>query len=174
MLAERVRARCARSGPSDSQPVAIDTSTPSLLLTCKRVLQCGSVWVASEARTRAACVTSVLCTRVLVWKAQGSECERGGGEAEAGKPVRDNSKSGNREIGKSGNRETASRAYDFLREAWCSCDAAAAECQDCPLPSTRSPVLASCTRTAAIYKAVVVLSQEFTKTQKLVVGVESG
>ena len=30
------------------------------------------------------------------------------------------------------------------------------------------------TRTAAIYKAVVVLSQEFTKTQKLVVGVESG
>ena len=31
---------------------------------------------------RAACVSSVLCTRVLVCKAQGSECGRGsGGEA---------------------------------------------------------------------------------------------
>ena len=80
MLAERVRARCARSGPADSQPVAIDTSTPSLLLTCKRVLPCESMCVAGEARTRAACVTSVLCTRVLVCEVQSSERGRGGGE----------------------------------------------------------------------------------------------
>ena len=30
--------------------------------------------MAGEARTRGACVSSVLCTRVLVCKAQGSEC----------------------------------------------------------------------------------------------------
>ena len=46
--------------------------------------------MAGEARTRGACVTSVLCTRVLVCKAQGSECGRGSGEAEAwAKPVLD-------------------------------------------------------------------------------------
>ena len=33
---------------------------------------------------RAACVSSVLCTRVLVCKAQGSERRRGSGEAKAG------------------------------------------------------------------------------------------
>ena len=38
---------------------------------------------AGEARTRGACVSSVLCTRVLVCKAQGSERGRGSGEAEA-------------------------------------------------------------------------------------------
>ena len=121
--AVRVHARCVSGRPADDQPVASDIKHTSCFLTCKRGLQCESTCVAGEARTRAACVTSVLCTRVLVWKAQGCECERGGGEAEAGKPVRDiHSKAGNREIGKSGNRETASRAYDFLREAWCSCD----------------------------------------------------
>ena len=75
-----------------------------------------SMCMAGEARTRGACVTSVLCTRVLVCKAQGSECGRGSGEAEAvAKPgARHALKSGNREIGKSGNRETASRAYDFF------------------------------------------------------------
>ena len=83
MLAERVRARCARSGPADSQPVAIDTSTPSLLLTCKRVLPCESMCVAGEARTRAACVTSVLYTRVVVYRAQRGERGIGGGEDEA-------------------------------------------------------------------------------------------
>ena len=80
MLAERVRARCARSGPANSQPMAINTSTPSLLLTCKRVLQCESTCVGGEARTRAACVSSVLCTRVLVCRAQRGERGRGGGE----------------------------------------------------------------------------------------------
>ena len=39
--------------------------------------------MAGEARTRGACVSSVLCMRVLVCKAQGSECGRGSGEAEA-------------------------------------------------------------------------------------------
>ena len=60
------------------------------MLTCKRVLQCESTCVAGEARTRAACVTSVLCTRVVVCKAQRGERGRGGGEAEArAMPVRD-------------------------------------------------------------------------------------
>ena len=65
-----------------------DTSTPSLQ-TCKRVLQCESMRIAGEARTRAACVmsvlcTRVLCTRVLVCKAQRSERGRGSGEAKPG------------------------------------------------------------------------------------------
>ena len=107
--AVRVHARCVSGRPADDQPVASDVKH-----TCKRRLQCESTCVAGEARTRAACVTSVLCTRVLVWKAQGCECERGGGEAEAGKPVRDIleiGKSGNREIGKSGNRVARIRLF---------------------------------------------------------------
>ena len=83
MLAERVRARRAGSGLAGSQPMASDTSTPSLLLTCKRVLQCESTCVGGEACARAACVTSVLCTRVLVCEAQSGERGRGGGEDEA-------------------------------------------------------------------------------------------
>ena len=81
------------------------------MLTCKRVLQCESTCVAGEARTRAACVTSVLCTRVVVYRAQRGERGIGGGEDEAvAKPGahirnREIGKSGNREIGKSGNRE---------------------------------------------------------------------
>ena len=102
--AVRVHARCVSGRPADDQPVASDFKHTSCFLTCKRGLQCESTCVAGEARTRAACVTSVLRTRVLVWKAQGSECERGGGEAEAGKPVRDIL-----EIGKSGNREIGKR-----------------------------------------------------------------
>ena len=87
-----------------SPPMASDTSTPSLLLTCKRVLQCESMWVAGEARTRAACVTSVLCTRVVVYRAQRGERGRGGGEDEAvAKP------GAHIEIGKSGNREIGKR-----------------------------------------------------------------
>ena len=39
---------------------------------------------AGEARTHGACVTSVLCTRVLVCSAQGSERGRGSGEAKPG------------------------------------------------------------------------------------------
>ena len=39
---------------------------------------------AGEARTRGACVSSVLCTRVLVCKAQRSERGRGSGEAKPG------------------------------------------------------------------------------------------
>ena len=104
MLAARVRARHAGSGLAGSQPMASDTSTPSLLLTCKRVLQCESMWVAGEARTRAACVTSVLCTRVVVYRAQRGERGRGGGEDEAvAKP------GAHIEIGKSGNREIGKR-----------------------------------------------------------------
>ena len=91
--------------------MANDTSMPSLLLTCKRVLQCESTCVACEARTRAACVTSVLCLRMLVCKAQSGERGRGGGEAEAvAKPgahikSEDREHRENREQGdKSGNR----------------------------------------------------------------------
>jgi hypothetical protein len=40
--------------------------------------------MAGEARTRGACVSSVLCTRVLVCKAQRSERGRGSGEAKPG------------------------------------------------------------------------------------------
>ena len=40
--------------------------------------------MAGEARTHGACVTSVLCTRVLVCKAQSSERRRGSGEAKPG------------------------------------------------------------------------------------------
>ena len=81
---------------------------------------------ADKARTRGACVSSVLCTRVLVCKAQGSERGRGGGEAEASEArCATCLESGNREIGKSGNREIGkywSRGAPLV-------DAAAAECQ---------------------------------------------
>jgi len=123
MLAERVRGRCAGNRLADSQPMASDTSTPSLLLTCKRVLPCESTCVAGEARTRAACVTSVLCTRVLVCKAQGSERGRGGGggEAEASEArcatCLEIGKSGNRETGKSGNRVARIRLFYLRRGA---------------------------------------------------------
>ena len=50
------------------------------LLTCKRVLPRESMCMAGEARTRGSCVSSVLCTRVLVCKAQRSERGRGSGE----------------------------------------------------------------------------------------------
>ena len=77
------------------------------MLTCKRVLQCESTCVAGEARTRAACVTSVLCTRVVVYRAQRGERGIGGGEDEAvakpGAHIR------NRAVGKSGNREIGNR-----------------------------------------------------------------
>ena len=72
------------------------------LLTCKRVYPRESMCTAGEARTHGACVTSVLCTRVLVCKAQGSERGRGGGEAEASQAWCSTCL----EIGKSGNRET--------------------------------------------------------------------
>ena len=42
-----------------------------------------SMCMAGEARTRGSCVSSVLCTRVLVCKAQRSERGRSSGEAEA-------------------------------------------------------------------------------------------
>ena len=54
------------------------------LLTCKRVLPRESMCTAGEARTRGSCVSSVLCTRVLVCKAQRSERGRGSGEAKPG------------------------------------------------------------------------------------------
>ena len=78
--AERIRARCASSEPADGQPVASDSSTAAKLLTCKRVLPRESMCTAGEARTRGSCVSSVLCTRVLVCKAQRSERGRGSGE----------------------------------------------------------------------------------------------
>ena len=85
VFAKRVRATsCASGEPADGQPVASDSSTAAKLLTCKRGLQGESMWVAGEACTRGACVSSVLCTRVLVCSAQGSERGRGSGEAEAG------------------------------------------------------------------------------------------
>ena len=112
--AVRVQARCACSGPTDSQPMASDTSTPSLLLTC--VLQCESTCVAGEAHTRAACVTSVLCTRVVVCRAQRGERRRGGGEDEAvAKPsahIKIIRKSGNQEIKKSRNQEWEVRKWE--------------------------------------------------------------
>ena len=82
------------------------------MLTCKRVLQCESTCVAGEARTRAACVTSVLYTRVVVYRAQRGERGIGGGEDEAvAKPGAHIRKSGNREIGKSGNLETGTTFF---------------------------------------------------------------
>ena len=66
-----------------SPPMASDMSTHPCMLTCKRVLQCESTCVAGEARTRAVCVTSVLCTRVVVYRAQRGERGIGGGEDEA-------------------------------------------------------------------------------------------
>ena len=111
-FAVRVDARCTCSGPTDSPPMASDTSTHPCMLTCKRVLQCESTCVAGEARTRAACVTSVLSTRVVVYRAQRGERGIGGDEDEAvANPGAHISEC--REIGKSGNREigNASRAY---------------------------------------------------------------
>ena len=81
------------------------------MLTCKRVLQCESTCVAGEARTRAACVTSVRYTRVVVYRAQRGERGIGGGEDEAvAKPGahirnREIGKSTTTTTGKSGNRE---------------------------------------------------------------------
>ena len=77
-IAARVRARCACSGPADSQPMASDTSTPSMHFESTsvagrtRVRQRTRVW----RRTRAACASSVLCTRGLVCKAQSREKAR--------------------------------------------------------------------------------------------------
>ena len=92
-----------------------------MLLTCKRVLPRESMCTAGEARTHGACVTSVLCTRVLVCKAQGSECGRGGGEAEASEArcatCLEIGKSGNREIGKSGNPRRAHTTFYVRRGA---------------------------------------------------------
>ena len=77
-FALRLRARWLSSGPADSQPVASDTRNHMMLLcVCKCMLLCECMCIAGEARMRAACVSSVLCTRVLVCKAQGSECGRG-------------------------------------------------------------------------------------------------
>ena len=83
-VAERIRARCVSGEPADGQPVASDSSTAAKLLTCKRVLPRESMCTAGEARTRGSCVSSVLCTRVLVCKAQSSERRRGSGEAKPG------------------------------------------------------------------------------------------
>ena len=72
-FALRLRARWLSSGPADSQPVASHTRNHMMLLTCERMLLCECMCIAGEARMRAACVSSVLCARVLVCKAQGSE-----------------------------------------------------------------------------------------------------
>ena len=55
-----------------------------LLCVCKCMLLCECMCIAGEARMRAACVSSVLCTRVLVCQAQGSECEACEDEAKPG------------------------------------------------------------------------------------------
>ena len=82
--AVRVHARCVSGRPADGQTVASDFKHTSCFLTCKRVLPRESMCKAGEARTHGACVTSVLCTRVLVCKAQSSERRRGSGEAKPG------------------------------------------------------------------------------------------
>ena len=86
--AQRVRARCVSGEPADAQPVASDASTAFLLLTCERVLPHESMCVAGEARTRAVCVPSAFCTRVLMCKAVEWERGRGRGEARQEMPVR--------------------------------------------------------------------------------------
>ena len=86
-VAERIRARCVSGEPADGQPVASDSSTAAKLLTCKRVLPRESMCTAGEARTHGACMTSVLCTRVLVCKAQSSERRRDSGEAKPGADI---------------------------------------------------------------------------------------
>ena len=73
VFAERVRARCASGEPADGQPVA---SASSITSSFCDVQACVSMCMAGEARTHGACMTSVLCTRVLVCKAQRSERAR--------------------------------------------------------------------------------------------------
>ena len=110
-----------------------------------------SMCTAGEARTHGACVTSVLCTRVLVCKAQSSERGRGSGEAEAGKPVRDTrnrKKSRNREIGKMraaciGIGKSRRRVRLFLRAGVVLVRRRCYTLAGLPLSSTRSPVLTS-------------------------------
>ena len=68
--------------PTVSQWPVTRARQPSFLR--ERVLPHESICIAGEARTRGACVSSVLCTRALVCTAQGSERGRGGGEAEPG------------------------------------------------------------------------------------------
>ena len=81
--AVRVHARCVSGRPADDQPVASDVKHTSCFFDVSGVLPREIMCMAGEARTRGACVSSVLCTRVLVCKAQGSERGRGSGEAEA-------------------------------------------------------------------------------------------
>ena len=73
----------AASRPTVSQWPVPQASHPAFDV-CKRVLPRESMCTAGEARTHGACVTSVLCTRVLVCKAQSSERRRGSGEAKPG------------------------------------------------------------------------------------------
>jgi hypothetical protein len=84
-FAARVRARCACCGPADSQPMASDAKHAILAFDVSACFQVRAK-MAGEARTRTrgACVSSVLCTRVLVCKAQSSERRRGSGEAKPG------------------------------------------------------------------------------------------
>ena len=73
-FAARVRARCACSGPSDSQPMASDAKHAILAFDVSACFMRAKMAGEARTRTRGACVSSVLCTRVLVCKAQGSEC----------------------------------------------------------------------------------------------------
>ena len=77
-IAARARARCACSGPADSQPMASDESTPSMHFESTSIAGRTRVRQRTRVRrrTRAACASSVHCTRVLVCKAQSREKAR--------------------------------------------------------------------------------------------------
>ena len=78
----RSRRMCQRrAGRRSASGQCLKHHIQLLTCTCKRVLPRESMCTAGEARTHGACVTSVLCTRVLVCKAQSSERGRGSGEA---------------------------------------------------------------------------------------------
>ena len=118
-IAERIRARCASGEPADGQPVASDSSTAAKLFdvsACCRVRACAS-------RTRLArVVRACRACSARVCSCAGRSAASAGVAVARRIPVRHILllNSGNREIENSGNRESASRAYDFIREASCS------------------------------------------------------
>ena len=87
---EHLQFVCTPDAHAAGRPTVSQWSVTRARHHCMRVLQCESTCVADEARTRAACMTSVLCTRVVVCsvcsvcRAQRGERGRGSGEAKPG------------------------------------------------------------------------------------------
>ena len=77
-----MRCDCALDGSAAGRPTVsqlpVTRGTTFCFCACASACCCVSACARRcRARMRAACVSSVLCTRVLVCKAQGSECGRG-------------------------------------------------------------------------------------------------